>query len=382
MIKPLIYLGAASEGSLTLPRADPTPAYLYAPRGVYLDDEILIVADSGNHRVMIWHTVPKTDGQAADVVLGQTDFHSEGPCANGNSIEKGFHLPTGVSVIDGRLILADAWNHRLLIWNSIPTSNYVKPDVVIGQDNLENGEPNRDGPINSRSLYWPYGFGFVGGIFYVADTGNRRILGWEGIPEAEQPADFVIGQDSFELGNENRGREVGPNTYRWPHDIAGNDNLLLVADAGNHRILGWDEVLKKDRPAGMVLGQKDDHSSFEMPHMPQGAQRLRFPYAISLYDQRLAVADTANNRVLLWDDVPSNGFYTPADHVLGQHDFNAAGENRWEAVLKDTLCWPYGLCQHKNLLAIADSGNNRVVIWDIGTRSEYASTVMYENSVT
>ena len=57
-----------------------------------------------------------------------------------------------------------------------------------------------------------------------------------------------------------------------------------------------------------------------------------------------------------------------ADTVLGQHGFDPAGENRWSAVTPDSLCWPYGLStaadpRYGHLLAVADSGNNRVVLW-------------------
>ncbi|WP_235488800.1 hypothetical protein [Frankia sp. AvcI1] len=30
----------------------------------------------------------------------------------------------------------------------------------------------------------------------------------------------------------------------------------------------------------------------------------------------------------------------------------------------DTFCWPYGLSLSDGRLAVADSGNNRVVIWE------------------
>jgi hypothetical protein len=35
-------------------------------------------------------------------------------------------------------------------------------------------------------------------------------------------------------------------------------------------------------------------------------------------------------------------------------------------VRPDTLCWPYGLALHGRTLAVADSGNNRVVLWSLG----------------
>ena len=41
---PLTWLGAYSPGGLALPAAQPTASQLYAPRGVYLDDDVLIVA--------------------------------------------------------------------------------------------------------------------------------------------------------------------------------------------------------------------------------------------------------------------------------------------------------------------------------------------------
>jgi hypothetical protein len=77
----------------------------------------------------------------------------------------------------------------------------------------------------------------------------------------------------------------------------------------------------------------------------------------------LAIADTANNRVLLWDDVPDGPICRGADHVLAQPDFSSNGENRWTSVQHDTLCWPYGLSLRGDMLAVADSGNNRVMLW-------------------
>jgi hypothetical protein len=214
----------------------------------------------------------------------------------------------------------------------------------------------------------------------VADTGNRRVLGWRnGIPEPDQPADVVLGQPDAESHSENRGGPAGPDTFRWPHDITGRDDLLLVADAGDHRVLGWTPQPESDRGADLLLGQPDFGSAEEWPYGPHTNDRFRFPYAVCLDraqdgGEQLAVADTANNRILLWDGMPgtpSRGADgvdggTPsrgADYVLAQHDFGSNGENRWTSVQRDTLCWPYGLSLRGNLLAVADSGNNRVMVW-------------------
>lgn len=365
-MEPLLWLGAYSPGGLALPNAAPTPHQMYAPRGVFMDDRCFIVADTGNHRLLIWHNQPTADQQPADIVLGQPDFYSEGPNAAGRGPEKGLHLPTGVAVIAGRLFVADAWNHRVLVWHELPSTSDVAPDYVVGQANFSEVDKNRGGEVSALGLYWPFGLGYVNGWFYVTDTGNRRVLGWRGLPQAEQPPDLILGQESPGLGLENRGTGVAGNTFRWPHAVAGPAETLYIADAGNHRVLGWSPPPLSDRPAELVLGQPDFQRAAEWPYGKQGPQALRFPYALAVEDETLAVADTANNRVLFWHTLPAAGCFHPADAVIGQPNFEANGENRWQAVERDTLCWPYGLHLYRGRLAIADSGNNRVMIWHIG----------------
>ncbi len=366
--RPLVWLGAYSEFGLALPAAHPTASQLYAPRGVFLNDDYLIVADSGNHRVLIWRGIPETDATPADIVLGQPDFTSEGPNAGGQDFAQGLHLPTGVGVYEGKLFVADAWHHRILVWNEIPSRSAQPADYVIGQRTFADVTENRGGAVSANSLYWPYGMAFINGWFYVADTGNRRVLGWRGLPEADRAADLILGQNSPTENLENRGAAISANSFRWPHDIAGNADVLYVADAGNHRVLGWSPVSESDSAANIVLGQPDFSQGQEVPYIPQGADRLRFPYAIALEDNTLAVADTANNRVLIWNSLPKAGQFIAADAVIGQTDFHSNGENRWKLVDRDTLCWPYGITLHKGKLAIADSGNNRVMIWNVDDR--------------
>jgi hypothetical protein len=365
--RPDVWLGAPAPGGLALPAAKPTMAWMYSPRGVFVDDDHLVVADSGNHRVLIWHGVPVDDEQPADVVLGQPDGSTEARAAGGRGPDNGMNLPTGVLIHDGRLLVADAWHHRILIWDTVPQTSDTPPDIVLGQQDRTSVEPNAGRDCSASTLYWPFGIALIGSRFWIADTGNRRILGWAaGIPEPGQPADVVVGQPDPAQREENRGGAVNASSFRWPHALAGHHDLLLVADAGDHRVLGWSPQPAADRPADLLLGQPDFATAGEWPYAPQQPDRFRFPYSVTLNQstggaQTLAVADTANNRVLLWDGVPTDG--RGADAVLAQPTFSANGENRWSAVDRDTLCWPYGICMSGDLLAVADSGNNRVMLW-------------------
>jgi hypothetical protein len=367
---PDVWLGSPAAGGLALPAAHPTAGSFYAPRGVHLGSyrgrEVLIGVDTGNHRILIWHERPTRDHQDCDVVLGQPDTTSEGPAAGGRSTRTGMFLPTGALLHEDMLIVADAWHHRVLVYADLPTGPNAEPDLVIGQDGLDAVEPNRGGDCTDASLYWPFGIAVVAGRFYVADTGNRRVLGWSGgVPTGpDVRPDLILGQPDAGHREENRGADAAADSFRWPHDLSGTSEQLLVADAGNHRVLGWCPQPAQDGPARLVLGQSDFHTSTEWPYLPQRSATMRFPYAVDVDAGRLAVADTANNRVLLWDQVPGPDAVGPgADVVLGQPDFAAAGENRWTSVAHDTLCWPYGLSLRADRLAVADSGNNRVMLW-------------------
>jgi hypothetical protein len=282
------------------------------------------------------------------------------------------HLPTGVIIVDGKLVVADAWHHRILVWNRMPGDSDTPPDYAIGQPDLRQVDVNRGGNPSRGSLYWPYGIAWIDGRLLVTDTGNRRVLVWDGFPDGDRPADGFFGQGSAEDGMENRGGPVAANSFRWPHDLASADGRLYVADAGNHRVLVWNELPAMDTPAAAVVGQQDFATAWELPYDAQGPRRLRFPYAADICGNVLAVADTANNRILFWRLPLRESSYIAAFDVIGQTDFAGNGENRWQSVTPDSLCWPYGICFHEGRLAVADSGNNRVTIWDCRAVLEHA----------
>jgi hypothetical protein len=386
--RPLTRVGVPAPHGLALPVARrPTRAQLYAPRGVFLGTDrgrdVLVVADTGNHRVLIWHDLPDRDDQPCDVVLGQPDEFSEGPAAGNGDTKAGLHLPTGVLVHEGKLVVADAWHHRVLVYDRLPQSPGALPDLVLGQPDLDSAAPNRGGDPGPLTLYWPFGVAVVGGWFYVADTGNRRVLGWDGgLPSSPAALpDVILGQSGGTGPGEGHDGPAGPSTFRWPHGVTGIGGALYVADAGNHRVLGWAGRPATGQPASLVLGQPDLGSAAEARPGAQGAGSLRFPYAADADGSTLAVADTANHRVLLWDSAtvaaataraasgtrPPGGERGPAaTAVLGQPGFGPNGENRWSEVARESLCWPYGLSLSGDRLAMADSGNNRVVIWRRG----------------
>jgi hypothetical protein len=119
------------------------------------------------------------------------------------------------------------------------------------------------------------------------------------------------------------------------------------------------------QPCDALLGQREmtacDHN---MSSYYPTAAALNMPYAMAAHEDLLLVGDTANSRMLGWRD-PAMG--ADAMALAGQPDFAAKGDNRWHDAVRDSLYWPYGLSVLNNMVAIADSGNNRVLIWDIAS---------------
>ena len=302
----------------------PAADTLFAPRGACLASREgpLIVCDTGHHRLLLWERAPHADAAPADRIFGQPHFEAEGRNAKGEVGPATLNVPTGVAVGAGMLAVADAWNHRVLLWHALPTRSNQPPDVVVGQADLRSGVANRGlGAARRDTLSWPYGVAIDSGRLYVADSGNRRVLAWDSIPVASgTPADRVIDQG-----------------LRWPHAIAAAGERVYVADAGLSRVFAW-------RGGTLVSAC---------------GEALNMPYGAAFQGERLVVADTANSRLLGFD-----GERTAATRLAGQKAFDERGDNRWGRPARDSLCWPYAVSACGNTLVVADTGNDRVLLWD------------------
>jgi hypothetical protein len=357
----------------------PSAVEMFAPRGACLisEDGPLWVSDTGHHRLLGWKSLPTKDGQPADWVIGQPDFFHEGQNAKGIPGSSTFSVPTGICKCGEGLAVADAWNHRVLIWKNIPQDSHVPADLVLGQANFYENQPNRGKlEASANTLNWCYGVFYHQGKLFVADTGNRRVLVWFQLPkENGQPADLVLGQPDMHHRDENGGGSPSASSMRWCHDIAFWGEHLVVIDAGNNRVMIWNGMpIENNTPCAVVLGQKN----FNAVEMNQGiyfpnASSLSLPYGVATTDNWLIVADTANSRLLgwkkpelpLWPQVSLQG--VSADAIAGQKDFQSKGENRNYGLPKrDSFNWSYGIKICGQTAVIADSGNNRILLWHLG----------------
>lgn len=347
----------------------PSAETLFGPRGACLASRQgpLFVCDTGHHRLLVWRRAPEVDHTPADLLVGQPDFGSEGRNGKGPIGAATMNVPTGIAAGGGVLAVADAWNHRVLIWRGGIERMNQPADVIVGQIDRGQGLANRgaDRP-RADTLNWCYGVAIDDGRLYISDTGNRRILIYEKIPDTDgQSADLVLGQADFVTRDENAGGAAGPMGMRWPHAIAIVSGMLLVADAGDNRIMGYRQLpAHNGAPCDFVLGQGTfasvDHN--QASYLPT-ATALNMPYGLGLMGGTLLVTDTANSR-LLGFEIDRLSMGAAATRLTGQRAFTDKGDNRWTAATRDSLCWPYAVSVSGRTAVIADSGNNRVLLWE------------------
>jgi uncharacterized protein (TIGR03437 family) len=204
---------------------------------------------------------------------------------------------------DGRIYVADTGNNRVLEF-APGSTNGAGAVRVFGQPDTQTG--TLAGQVTAASLNAPLGIGVdASGILYVADTGNHRVLLFPLGPEvasAGSNASKVVGQSSFQESTP----ASSQTRFRDPADVAlGSGGAFFVADSGNNRILEFAGGLflpTAGASAVRVLGQSNFTARNPNPNSTDGratAEGLSQPLNVAA-DRKgmLYVADAGNNRIV------------------------------------------------------------------------------------
>ncbi len=279
----------------------------------------------------------------ADIILGKTDFSE---IATNRVVPFKLFNPGGI-LIDrssnpGKAYIWDSGNSRVLGMDLAECYEGPGPcsaDLVIGQPSLFdrsacNGDsgiqnyplrPKADADtlcgISSTAISPGEEHTFITmavndrGDIFVPDSHNSRLLRYDSPFENDSIADEVWGQSDFRGNLCNMGRpSPGPETLCFHSSFNRNtlnrygngaeldtEGNLWVADGGNNRVLRYPydsengEILKV---ADLVLGQPDLYSNWPGDSL----NRFHAPSAIKFDPQgRLYVADTVNDRILIFD---------------------------------------------------------------------------------
>jgi hypothetical protein len=323
------------------------------PEG-HLASGSLYVADNFNNRVLGWFDVPTGLGQPADFVLGQIDFTSNTAGLSATKVDR----PRGCWVASGVLFVADSNNGRVLIYSGTPTSN-VAAALALGKSDLTATTPTsgQAGLLSAANVC------VAANRIVVADSGNNRVMIWNGIPVASgADAQLVVGQPDFAT--------TSPGTTAAkmdsPSAVWTDGTRLVVSETGNHRVLIWSTFpTVNGQAADLVVGQPD----FTTNTGGVGAQKLSFPRGVTSDGAQLFVADQLNHRVLIFSPFPTTS-NPAATGVLGQSNFTNVAENDDDqdgasdaTATARTMRTPRGVSILGNRLYVVDSINHRILVF-------------------
>jgi uncharacterized protein (TIGR03437 family) len=358
---------------------------LGSPTNMVIVGKKLVVSDGGlaflaptNNRILIYDDYTQVKyGAAASVVIGQPSFGdqctlvggityvppvgmpSTTSCTQTNAgaagpTQNGMNWPSGLASDGQRLVIADSANNRLLIYNALPTSNYANADLVVGQANFTSMVAG----TSATGMRQPLGVMIYAGKLYVADTQNNRVLIFNSIPTSSNAAaDVVLGQAN--MTSRNSPAVASASTMLDPVSVTTDGTRLIVTDLGNDRILIWNHIpTANGTPADVVVGQPD----FASVAAATGSDQMDTPRDAFSDGQRLIVSDSGNNRILVFNHIPTAPDAFP-DAIIGQYD----SIGHLEGLSAEKVANPIAMLPlPTGGFLVADSNNRRLLEFDPG----------------
>jgi uncharacterized protein (TIGR03437 family) len=304
---------------------------LRLPTAVASDGVHLVVADTNHNRVLIWSRIPAVNNQPADVVVGQPDFVSSSASAN-TPTAKTMRGPQGVWIQNGKLYVADTQNNRVLIYNSIPTSNGAAADVVLGAPNfttfVEPDLTQQSTAVTASIMLNPVAVSSDGVHLFVTDLGYNRILIYNSIPTSNgAAANVAIGQPDLVSSPPNNAYTIpdtttgtqkavlcttangvdanGNPTYppvcnatlNYPRFALVGGGRLFIADGGNDRVMVFEHIpTQSGASADEIIGQIGG----TVNQASDAADSLRCPMSLAWDGTNLYVSDAYNRRITVY----------------------------------------------------------------------------------
>jgi hypothetical protein len=334
-----------------------------------------ILTDHEGSRVFIYNGMPSPTNLIPKVVLGQPE--SLGRVINNGGVSaRSLNRPYAARFIDGKLFVADFYNNRILVWNSMPTQNFQPADWVLGQPDFTTVTANTGGR-SGASLSSPMSIDKIGSKFFVTDYGNGRVLVWNSVPASNTPADAVIGQASLTSFSASASATVLLSGGRLLY----TGTSLILSDYTANRVLIYnnfnpENAIPSNLAADIVLGQPSFTSVSTYTAAGQiTAQSLSRPLGLEVINGKLLVGDSGHNRLLVFDRIPTNTSsdqHLPAVTVIGQSDFSLTGGNR---VKMPGPAWtpnPSTVTIYEGRILVNSESSMRVSAWNTQEPADFA----------
>lgn len=249
----------------------------------------MFVSDRNNNRVLVYDRVPTANGTAADFVIGQPDLSS----SNAATTATGLNHPYAAYCMANKLFVVEQGNHRILVFDPIPTASTPAASYVIGQPDMVTGTSG----CAVDKLNSPYEILRHGDTFFIADGGNQRVLEFDTIPTVTgATANAVLGQADFISCLQNKGNALpSDSSLAFPNALAAKGNLLAVSDHTNNRTMLFDLPITTDQSASNQIGQPGFITATNVT--PPTASSVTTTKGLIFDQQHLWIGDGGNQRL-------------------------------------------------------------------------------------
>jgi uncharacterized protein (TIGR03437 family) len=321
-----------------------------------------------------------TPGSYADVILGQQDRFSNLAGGPGTGRSTGLNTPSGLAVDSaGNVYVADTGNNRILRFpkpSLLPNAPAPLPDLVLGQTSFS-GRTANSGGIGAKTLALSVngapknGLAFdSAGNLWVADTGNNRVLSYPaGVLKSGAlgpAATIVVGQNDF-TSSKAAATVTTKTALADPQGISFDPaGRLLVADAANRVVVYPPAVTANGTVAIRIMGVDTTQ-----PTTPATQIQLANPFGVVGTSAGVVVADSLNNRVLLFPSVdqwsPESSQFSPsATEVVGQNSYTVSMANQGNGdASASSLNIPVDVVASGSELYVCDFQNSRVLVFPL-----------------
>ncbi|MGH9495378.1 MAG: NHL repeat-containing protein, partial [Candidatus Sulfotelmatobacter sp.] len=302
------------------------------------------VADSNNNRILLY-SVPISTAQAANFVLGQADFTSNGYATSSTGLSYPIKAAADSA---GNVWVADCGNNRVVEYQA-PFANGLGASIVLGEPDMNTAS----GGVSATALYCPSGLAFDStGNLWVSDYDNSRIVEFEPPFTSGMAASVALGQTDLNSSN----CATGASALCYPYEGVAFDGKgnLFVADYDNCRIVEYQAPFSTGMAASIAIGQTDLNSS----NCGVTASTTNGPLGLAFDSNgNIWAGDYSNNRVLEFKAPFTTGM--SAGLVIGQADFTSSTSSTSASGLSD----PYDVSfDSKGNLYVADYSNSRTVM--------------------
>lgn len=313
------------------------------PIGVFMKYGKLYIGDASNKRALVFNTRPQVNGAGADHVIGQIDFTSSVASTTVNT----FDGIQGLSTDDRYVYLSQWTGNRVSV---VPLDTLTDSIAQLGQPDHNSGAVNNGG-LSSSSMNRSVSNIVVGDKIIVADSSNHRVLIYnKNNLSTGMAAEVVIGQNDFTSNSSG----TGANQLNFPIGLASDGTRLAITSSSANKVYIYNTIpTVNGASADVVLGS-----------FGTAANQFNQPVGVFFHDNKLFVADRSNDRVLIWNTIPTVGNEN-ADIIIGQPAAGTGDHNQCNCSTPaaNTLWGPHMIFHDGCRLIVTDTQNNRVLIY-------------------